>query len=558
MPLLDELSNRIVANIVYDGMGMAGKTTNLAQLCTFFTDRRRGELYTPQTINDRTAYFDWLRLDAGLVMGRWLRCHLYSVPGQTSLWRRRARILDRADVVVFVVDSTRSGIARARDRFRRLCEFAAGRSLPLVVQANKQDAKAALGAEQVLAELNPPTAVPVVGAQANDSVGVRETAVIAIRSAADAAQAFLLEHGFEGLAPLDSTPDDLLEFLRGDDPDVPLGAALELLDDGLPPAPTVLPLPEPAPQILTVVVGDDPTVDCTETENGLEPVPEAETDADVGVRPIARVATMVRAPWPSATVPSGFIWPGKRGREVLAALDFESARPRPDLIAQPGHSDGSGRDDVALFELDGWCLKTSARRRYADSDDARTALAHLARAKISLGPLLMNDTILTLAPGDDDCLWLWTLAPWRASLRASMRDADNDLELASALQNYATAVVDSIELAANRGLVLDVHPSNFAATPDGLFYLDDDILLGSKLPAIGHAILQRVSEYSDRVEVVESYLARLEQQLEARLPLGTVQQLGIADAIARASAGAPAAIAARRRLLDALASAATT
>jgi hypothetical protein len=80
----------------------------------------------------------------------------------------------------------------------------------------------------------------------------------------------------------------------------------------------------------------------------------------------------------------------------------------------------------------------------------------LARAKILLGRLLLDGTALFLAPepAADGAWWLWTMAPWRESLRACMEQAargHDEAALRGALQTYAHAAVESFVLAARQG-----------------------------------------------------------------------------------------------------------
>jgi hypothetical protein len=82
MAAFDPHERKILVRVVYDGPGFAGKTTNIQQLHGFFTDRRRGDLITPEAKEGRTQFFDWMHLDGGLVHGHGLRCQLVSVPGQ--------------------------------------------------------------------------------------------------------------------------------------------------------------------------------------------------------------------------------------------------------------------------------------------------------------------------------------------------------------------------------------------------------------------------------------------------------------------------------------------
>ena len=87
--------------------GNAGKTTNLFEMCQFFTSRRRSELFSPESRDGRTMWFDWLQIDGGLVAGHGLRCQIVTVPGQLVLRRRRSALLRAADVVVLPGQETR-------------------------------------------------------------------------------------------------------------------------------------------------------------------------------------------------------------------------------------------------------------------------------------------------------------------------------------------------------------------------------------------------------------------------------------------------------------------
>ena len=86
-----------------------------------------------------------------------------------------------------------------------------------------------------------------------------------------------------------------------------------------------------------------------------------------------------------------------------------------------------------------------------------------------------------------------------------------------ALSYFARAAVQSLLLAARAGVVLDVHPSNFAVVEGAIFYIDDDIALGEDIPSIGHAILQRVEEYEGASEALDAYLDVVEDQIRAQL-----------------------------------------
>ena len=258
---------------------------------------------------------------------------------------------------------------------------------------------------------------------------------------------------------------------------------------------------------------------------------------------------------PAPDLPAGFVWPAASGREILQCVPREEAVRRDDLVGRQGLDDGSGTSDVLLVQAGAWCLKTSSRRRFADLEEGRTALLALVRRKLLLGPLLPRSTVLALVPGsdgeDEGGARLWTVCPWISTLRRQMGlavERGDTAALASALAAFATAAVEAMALAARQGVQLDIHPSNFALTPDGLCYVDDDIGRSANLPAIAHALLRRVEEYAAWEVAVDIYLSALEEALAVRLNAGEARALGLAEALDQAPVRSPEAEAARQRL----------
>src|SRR5687767_2395674 len=110
MAVIDSTQDALVVRIVYDGPPMAGKTTSLRTLAA----KLGSPLQTPAEIDGRTLYFDWLDYTGGLFEGRRIRCQIVSVPGQASLASRRRALLETADAVVFVSDTTRDAVTQGR------------------------------------------------------------------------------------------------------------------------------------------------------------------------------------------------------------------------------------------------------------------------------------------------------------------------------------------------------------------------------------------------------------------------------------------------------------
>lgn len=174
--------------IVYDGPPMAGKTTSLRTLAA----KLGSSLQMPAEIDGRTIYFDWLDDTGGLFEGRRIHCQIVSVPGQASLASRRRALLETADAVVFVSDTTRDGVKQGRSYLRAARAALGGRAGPpvgVVLQANKRDHIDAIPLDEVRTAFDAPDAkVAIVESVATDGSGVHEAFVFAVRLALDRAR----------------------------------------------------------------------------------------------------------------------------------------------------------------------------------------------------------------------------------------------------------------------------------------------------------------------------------------------------------------------------------
>ena len=181
MAELDRDTGRLLVRIAFDGPPLAGKTATLRSLGSL--------LDVPVESMDqaygRTLWFDWMRYLGGMYDGRPIDCEVVSVPGQRALDRRRRRILDEADAVVFVVDASPGGHEASMQAWRRFVAWRAARPQPpgLVVQANKRDLAGAWDSDDVRRALSLPDEVAVVESVATDSTGIRRAFVFAVREA---------------------------------------------------------------------------------------------------------------------------------------------------------------------------------------------------------------------------------------------------------------------------------------------------------------------------------------------------------------------------------------
>jgi len=212
MPSFDLERGCIVVKIVYDGPALAGKTTNLQKICSMFPIERRSELFTPGSLKGRTMFFDWLEIDGGKKGRHAYRFQLLTVPGQTQRSYRRRPLLQLADAVVFVCSSAPESIPDTKRSFATLRRHLKAREaarIPLIVQANKQDAGDALTLEEIAEVLKLDPSVSVLPATASEGVGVKETLLAIVRAAVRRVQEQHARGELEAFTEDAGTADDL-------------------------------------------------------------------------------------------------------------------------------------------------------------------------------------------------------------------------------------------------------------------------------------------------------------------------------------------------------------
>lgn len=179
MALVNDKLRVIQCNVVYFGPESCGKTSNLIHIHEHAPDGARGEVVGVPTDASPSCLFDFLPLDLGSVDGYQVSFHLFTVPGLPVGDHGRAAILQRADGVVYVADSS-------RDRFHDnlLCQYemlqilercrAGADAVPLVIQYNKRDRLDAVPVPILDARLNQ-TGAPSFEAVALTGTGVFAT-----------------------------------------------------------------------------------------------------------------------------------------------------------------------------------------------------------------------------------------------------------------------------------------------------------------------------------------------------------------------------------------------
>jgi signal recognition particle receptor subunit beta len=214
MASFDQERGCYVVRVVYDGPGMAGKTTNLQKICEFVPAARRSEMVTPAQLRGRTMFFDWLEVDGPRKAPAAIKLQLISVPGQIERNYRRRPLVEAADVVVFVCDAAPGQIADSLRAFARLRGSIKRlkKPIPVVVQVNKQDIEGALEPERMKKRLKLADSVPILPASASLGKGVKETLAMATRHALQVLGHRALEPLVAELANPDALFDHVLTF----------------------------------------------------------------------------------------------------------------------------------------------------------------------------------------------------------------------------------------------------------------------------------------------------------------------------------------------------------
>jgi len=356
MAVLDAERNAIVLRIVYDGPPHAGKTTSVRSLARSLLR----SVETPLESAGRTVYFDWMEYTGGSFEGHQIRCQIVSVPGQPDLVARRRALLETADVVVFVADtSTATAVARSVAHIRQMVAIVRGHAeLPIgvIVQANKRDVPGAVSRDELRAALGHDFArTAVTESVAEAGVGIRETFVFAVRIALDRIRELIARGELPRGRPAVDTAEQLLSAL----------------DAG--PAP---------PAAAVAVAGAAPSVIGT-------PPPQL----------------------PDARVPSGAIWPPVEGRMVL-----HEATELALTVRRVGEGDwiaGTGS---------GWRVHSTASSEFSRFEDGRQTLVAWAQGHAALARLLSPSRCIVLAATGTGSWRLWQIVKLMPSLRTWLVD----------------------------------------------------------------------------------------------------------------------------------------
>ena len=195
-----ELNHRdriIKVKLVYYGPPVGGKTTNLQILHRSAAAKRRGELISINSAQDRTILFDLLPLRTPGFRGFDLRLQVLAVPGQAMYSATRRLVLKGADSLVFVANSALDRWEENIQSYREMTQNLISHRLdplqmPLVLQYNKRDLPQVLEIEALDRALNI-RHTDVVPAVAVRGEGVLETfGLILARTVQDLANRYAI------------------------------------------------------------------------------------------------------------------------------------------------------------------------------------------------------------------------------------------------------------------------------------------------------------------------------------------------------------------------------
>jgi signal recognition particle receptor subunit beta len=408
MAVIDPLHDAVVIRVVYDGPPTAGKTTSVRTLAGGLG----GDVIAPAEIGGRTLYFDWLDYTGGLFEGRRIRCQVVSVPGQATLATRRRRLLESADVVVFVGDSSPEAQPSAKgylEGLRAILEKRDGPPVGVVVQANKRDHANAVPIDQMRETLDRAgLRVGIVESIATVSriwsigTGIRETFVFAVRLALDRVRELMRLGQLQTMRPDIDSAQDLLEHLQQAE-----GDALRLAaDSGL----THTRLSE----VRATSMGGAAVEQALRDNAPMENAERLRALRNAGEPP----------PVPDGQLPSGMIWPPVNGRLILHEATATPITLRREINGDWGGAAGKH-----------WRIHTPASARFSTLHEGRDVLVAWARMHAASAHVVSDQRCVALAQDREGHYRLWQVV----RLEQSLRD-----RLVAALLEEPEAIVDSL------------------------------------------------------------------------------------------------------------------
>jgi len=472
LAILDTENNQIVIRLIYDGSPLSGKTTSLKLLAGSLAQ----DLYTPEEVNGRTTYFDWVEYTGGLFEGYQIRCQIVSVPGQPVLAPRRQRLIASADVVVFVGDTTRERLAESLSYLRGLSRHLRnleGPPIGIIFQANKRDLAEAVPIEEIQQQLDEELkSIAIIESVATEGFGIRHTFIFAVRLSLDRVRESIKTNALPRGRPEDDTGEELLRSIKANEinnlsPEIDK-TLIDMSGSGR---------ETPAREVLR----DALTIEATGRVSGndFKDMNETRTQEIDGL--------------PTPDVPGGMIWPPVEGRIILH--EVAKLGPSPVLI---------DNGDWSSTLTGNWRMHSYKDAVISGLSEARQILIEWAHLHIGVSSLLSPHRCLVLNQNGDESWRLWQVVRVEKSLRdyLDMALAESSAErVAEGIWGTAYILTTAVERFSEELPAIKCRISNIS-------YIDSQILYSGLMPDTSVSSATARSEKSDINQKIRSELGR--------------------------------------------------
>ncbi|MHA1844324.1 MAG: GTP-binding protein [Promethearchaeota archaeon] len=155
----DFSSTVLQLKVVYWGPGESGKTTSYNVLKEELRSKKISRSMSVETTDGRTLWKDCMYLSFPLKLNKFtfdVVVQVITCTGQERFLSTREYVLDGADGIVFVADSSPLKREENKRSFRELMSFTASNNVPYVIQLNKRDLSDAISEEEFKKNLELP------------------------------------------------------------------------------------------------------------------------------------------------------------------------------------------------------------------------------------------------------------------------------------------------------------------------------------------------------------------------------------------------------------------
>jgi signal recognition particle receptor subunit beta len=448
MAILDDDNKSVVVRIAYAGPAMSGKTESVRSLATALMgkERAREKVFTPSEVQGRTIYFDWMDYSAGLFHGRQVRCQIVSVPGQQTLLIRRKIIVQSADAIIFVLDSSPEGMEESVQSFEEIRSWINITDdeppVGILIQANKRDLDDALSIEVIKDRIQADENIGFIESVATRGIGIRESFVISVGLALDRTLSLMESDQIVKGIPEIETGEQMLDQMLDQEQEeaivVPIGevtvpdlSSTELgqtLHHMLNPAEaTSSPIETLSAQVASVSSEEEARAVYAEIVAN-----EGHAEAEI----IDLFESSQTITIPTTRVPAGFVWPTVIGRILLNEVNSAGQ-----ILSK--------KDDRGwLVECaGGYRLRTEEEDEFPIMEQGRELLLKQISRHMSIRNILPHRRCLVLAETEENKWRLWQIVEAKNTLAAELVRALAEKEpeiIASKTLNVALILLQAI------------------------------------------------------------------------------------------------------------------